>query len=134
MKKVLILEDSDERIQKFEFWLPAYLQERVQLYVATTVRKAQDLFREHKPFDLILLDHDLDGRVFVESSEFNTGARFARWLGDPTRTADIAPSQIIIHSMNSVGAENIRLELQRAQIPSQKVPYPILLDLLSSRK
>ena len=134
MKKVLLLEDSDERVRKLEFWLPTYLQERVQLYVAASVRKAQDLFREHKPFDLILLDHDLDGRVFVESSEFNTGARFARWLSDPARAEDIAPSQIIIHSMNPVGAENIRLELQLARVPSQKVPFPILLDLLSSRK
>ena len=133
MKKILILEDSDERVQKFEFWLPKYLQEHAQLYVASTVRKAQELFREHKPFDLILLDHDLDGRVFVESSEFNTGARFAKWLSDPARIVDIINTQIIIHSMNPAGSENMRQEFQLAKIPAQKVPYPILLDLLSKK-
>lgn len=63
-------------------------------------------------FDIVFLDHDLGGEVFVKSGE-NTGFEVAVWLSENT---DRQPSRIIIHSLNPVGAVNMKSKLSSAEV------------------
>ena len=100
--KILLLEDNDERIQQFKDWIPS-------LDIAITAEEAINLLKANK-YDLIFLDHDLGGKVFVDSSEFNTGYTVARYM----RENLILSGMVIVHSHNVVGAANIKAVLPHA--------------------
>lgn len=111
-RKILILEDNHDRINTFKEKFKkddVYFFDNVQEAI-----KAYDLFA---PFDVIFLDHDLDNEIYVPSGDPNTGYQFAKFL----ETKESLP-QIIIHSMNVVGAKNIKNILPDAEI----VPFPVL--------
>ena len=63
------------------------------------------------PFDLLLLDHDLGGRMFVDSNEEDTGAAFVRRLPDAPEN----PPDVVIHSYNADGAQNMLATLREKQ-------------------
>jgi len=104
--KILILEDSADRIKTFKKNLNKY-----DLYFFDRVSDAINAVELMGPFDVIFLDHDLDGNIFVDSNEENTGYQFAKYLA----TKDIK-AQIIIHSLNPVGAANMKDVLPEAEI------------------
>ena len=57
---------------------------------------------------MIFLDHDLGGRVYVESADHNTGWQVARYI----KRKNIKYYNAITHSLNSVGAKHIQEELE----------------------
>jgi CheY-like chemotaxis protein len=121
MKKIFILEDNDSRVEFFKWYFknPDY-----EVSYAKDVDEAKGLFTINQPFDIILLDHDLGDEVYVDSEEDNTGYQFAKFI----ITKDISRSFVIIHSLNPVGADNMK-----GLIPSaMKIPFPILCKGLSS--
>ena len=125
MKTFFILEDREERIKIFMELLERRFGENYKIYTSDNVEKAKEIFANNYPFDTIFLDHDLDGRVYVDSKEKNTGYSFACWMEENYRKS-INKQQIIIHSMNTVGADNIRNILQNAEI----IPFNILVQVL----
>ena len=112
--KVLILEDDPNRIGIFKKKLKEH-----DLYFAISVKEAKDMTINFGPFDYFFLDHDLDGQIFVDSNEENTGYRFAQFLAESKATGEV-----IVHSMNPAGAQNIKGVLPQAQI----VPFPYLFS------
>lgn len=99
--KILILEDNPERIKKFRrMFLPAD-----ELFIHTDVESAISQLKSESDFNLLLLDHDLGGEIFVDSSLENTGSGFCRRfcaMENYSRNLDI-----IVHSMNPAGARNM---------------------------
>ena len=70
--------------------------------VITWVDTAEECIEELKNdiFDIIFLDHDLGGEVFVDYRETNTGSEVSRWIYEnPINDNTI----VIIHSFNPVG-------------------------------
>ena len=65
-----------------------------------------------KPWDIVFLDHDLGGQVFVPSSHPNTGYAVAKYMEENS----VEAKQIIIHSMNPAGASNMKTVLPSAII------------------
>lgn len=126
MKKFFILEDSEERIAFFKQSLGKRFGGDCEIFISDNVEKAKALFADHWPYDTIFLDHDLDDRVYVDSKEQNTGYRFACWMEENYRNS-INNKQIIIHSMNEVGAENIKAVLKEAEIIPFNVLYYVLI-------
>ena len=112
--KVLILEDDPNRIKTFKNKLKEH-----DLYFFTNVSDAKDAVAAFGPFDYYFLDHDLDGQIFVDSKEMNTGYRFAEFLAESNVTGEI-----VVHSMNPAGAQNIKGVLPQAQL----VPFPYLFS------
>lgn len=111
--KVLILEDNDEyRIPFFKNVLNKH-----ELFITGSIEEAKKIYNENQPFDWIFLDHDLDHRVFVDSEEKNTGYQFAKFLKEVNTKA-----QIVIHTENPAGSQNMFAILPQAQI----VPFPQL--------
>lgn len=110
MKKILFLDDDPARWGIFS---------RLLIGTANTVvwaETSKDAIRHlsSNDFDVVLLDHDLGGRIFVESGP-GTGYEVARWL---EMHPDKIPEKVIIHSLNPDGAQNINNVLPNAvQIP-----------------
>lgn len=115
-RKILILEDSQARINTFKEKF-----KKDDVYYFDNVAEAIEAFELLGPFDILLLDHDLDGLIFVPSDNKNTGYQFARFLAQKD-----VKSQIIIHSMNPIGAKNMKALLPQADV----LPFPKLARII----
>ena len=67
---------------------------------------------QNENWDCVFLDHDLGGRVYVQSGK-NTGYEVAQWLSNHPEKQ---PERIIIHSFNPVGAKNMQSLLPKSEL------------------
>jgi CheY-like chemotaxis protein len=83
----------------------------------TCVEYVPDCIREienSEPFDIIFLDHDLGGKIYVPSGPC-TGYEVAQWLkGHPEKM----PGKVILHTCNENGAAYMMEELPEALLLS----------------
>ena len=110
--KILLLEDDLNRIREFEKRVNE-LNERntfkthsnpvTLIHTETAIECIRLLKTEH--FNLILLDHDLGGKVFVDTNREDTGSEVARWISNNLQSVKGVP--IITHTQNPAGAKNI---------------------------
>lgn len=107
--KVLILEDSPERIKVFSRKLIGH-----QVFITDQAKEAISLIKDHA-FDIIYLDHDLDGMTFVDWNTYdNTGMKFVKYLEDIQSLeyySYLKKIPIIIHSHNFEAANAMRMRL-----------------------
>ena len=104
--RILVLDDDKNRHRAFQQALIGSIIEQ-----AYTADEAIQKLKDH-PWDVFFCDHDLGGKVMVASGK-GTGYEVAKWLRDnPHRM----PKQIIIHSFNPIGAQNMKTMLPSAQI------------------
>ena len=109
--KILILEDSGERIFEFKKRLSSH-----EVIYTMDTKECISLLKSNS-YDYICLDHDLS-TVFEQPGE-DTGYEVARWIAEnPER----APRHILIHTMNNVGASAMMLVLGRAGIRASYIP------------
>ena len=117
--KILVLDDSEKRLNIFK----KNIEEKLELLNSTdyvkTAQEAIECLKKNLDYDYIFLDHDLEGRIFVPSSYHNTGYTVAKFISE---NDDIKINQIITHSMNPQGAQNIKTILPRAEI----IPFNLL--------
>ena len=109
--KILILEDSGERI--FEF------KKRLMSHDVTYTEDTKECIRllKEQDWDYICLDHDM-GKVFEKPGE-GTGYEVAEWIA---RHPDRKPRRILLHTMNNVGAAAMMMVLGRAEIRATYIP------------
>lgn len=119
--RIFILEDNSERNAFFRRVLPVkFPSASIEMYEdAESAIKALDKDRH---YDIILLDHDLGGKVFVKSSDPNTGYQVAKHI----KENNISYGQCITHTQNPAGGENIASLLK-----CQRIPFPNLARLLN---
>ena len=106
--KILILDDDKSRHEQFA--------SNFKQHELTHVYHVQDAIKRlgSRIYDAVFLDHDLAGMSDVESGgKEPTGYDVAVWLSE---NPDHRPEQVYIHSMNPVGAENIRKLLPRSKV------------------
>jgi len=111
--RILILEDTDERIVQFKRKL---IGKQV-----TFTKKADEcikLLTEEPTFDYIFLDHDLS--VEFSRPGKGTGYEVADWIAsNPSK----APRHILIHSLNNIGAAAMMKRLGDADIRASYIPF-----------
>lgn len=119
--KIFILEDDENRLEVLQREIPKIFPGSEILY-ARTAKEAKEILSKHKVFDIITLDHDLGGLVFVNSLDENTGYRVAQFI----KQNDIQARTFICHSHNPAGAENILSALPECK----RVPFFSLVSYL----
>lgn len=100
-----MLEDDPRRIEIFRKALARHAVSYVE-----TARACIELLETEK-FDVVFLDHDLGGEVYVDRNNTNTGSEVVRWL--KLHIEDLDPC-FIIHSHNTDEAMNMEFDLKRA--------------------
>ena len=118
--RIFLLEDSPYRIAVFKQKAIGHV-----LDIAKTVEEAK-IFLSLSRYDLMFLDHDLGGEVFVESGP-GTGYEVAQYLAaelNVTSNSDSplrhnASTPIVVHSCNPGGAKAIKDILPSAKT----IPY-----------
>lgn len=114
--KILILDDYQKR---HDIFTRKYIG-----HILTHVFTAQEAINALKTtkFDLIQLDHDLEGFYEYNFSHENSGstvAEFIRLHLDPK----YYPTQIIIHSWNTEGADFMLKAIKEVNIPVEYIPF-----------
>jgi CheY-like chemotaxis protein len=111
--KILIVEDSDERIHKFRSWLP-------DAVITRTEQEATALLRKER-FDLIFLDHDL-GTAYAYESFAGAPKQVLKDCGNGLGVAKILfslghdGSRVVVHSHNPPGARDIQRLLPKCRL------------------
>lgn len=128
MKKIFLLEDDPSRVN---FIRNALVGVDAELTHAWDVERG--LAKWDGPYDVVLLDHDLGGEIFVDSANDNTGCGFARRLPDGAIGEE---TTVWVHSYNPDGAREIgRILRERFPFLVQLTIYPFgprLLGWLST--
>jgi CheY-like chemotaxis protein len=112
--RIFVLEDSDYRINYFK---SLFNKEGIILEIANTVEEGKKLLSTQKSWDVIFLDHDLEGEIYVDSNYHNTGYQLAKYIRQY-----IEYDRVILHTMNTVGAANMKAVLEDAEI----IPFGML--------
>mgnify|MGYP000892655655 CR=1 FL=1 len=94
--KAFVLEDDPERIKQFKKRFAEKNWEYVIVSDVVSAIKALSTIT----FNILFLDHDLGGEVYVDILNSNTGSELARWISDNGVKGDPV---VIIHSLNTVG-------------------------------
>lgn len=115
---VFFLEDNQMRYVHFHKWIETKL-ENPEIVSATDAADAINILKDRRHFDIMFLDHDLGGKVFVDSKDENTGYQVAKFIKRNGNTFH----QMIIHSQNPAGAQNINHLFPQAL----QVPFPELM-------
>jgi CheY-like chemotaxis protein len=116
---IFVLDDDIKRIEWFQEIFPN------QLEYARSVAEALPKLRSN-PYDIVFLDHDLA----VGSSPAVDGIALADTLA---KEGIQTSTPIIVHSMNPIGADNIRRALSRTHNVTI-VPYSVLKIRLEERR
>lgn len=105
--KIFILEDDWTRMAAFREAFVGH-----EIVHAKTVQEGIKLW-EQKPFDVVLLDHDLEMLGTVEAY-FNAenGADFVHFLCDPIGFEDMREALFVVHSWNPDGAIHMETMLK----------------------
>lgn len=101
--KILLLEDDLNRVREFEKRVSELNENSLLVHTKTAIDCINKLKTDK--FELILLDHDLGGEIYVDSNREDTGSEVARWISNNRQSVNGAI--IITHSYNIVGAKNI---------------------------
>ena len=109
--RILILEDSAERIFEFKKRLMAH-----EVIYTMDTKECINLLKTQK-WDYICLDHDLSN--VMEKPGEGTGYEVAQWIAEHPKRS---PRRILIHSMNNVGAAAMMMVLGRADIRATYIP------------
>lgn len=107
--RVLILEDSESRIKRFRSNIPSAI-------IVETAQECIDKLKEGD-WELLFLDHDLGGEVYVDEQNTNTGSEVARWIENNQPKI----GKIIIHSLNHDAALNMLSKL--SGYDAEKIGY-----------
>lgn len=109
--KVLFLDDMQVRIDSFKQKCPD----------AVIVEDAESCIQELKEnkYDMVFLDHDLGGEIYVDEKEKNTGSEVVRFI----LKEKIEIPQIVVHSHNPDASKNMHKDLKNAGYEVHLIPF-----------
>jgi CheY-like chemotaxis protein len=112
MKSILFLDDCQTRRRWAAENIHEPLVERhdIRMTLVATAADAIAALSAGPAYDLVYLDHDLDGQAWANPNGENTGSEVVRWilLNKP------AIGKVIVHSMNTPAGNRMAKWLKRA--------------------
>lgn len=116
MKRVLFLDDSKERIADV---MKMHNPQAEELFIANTAMQAIEHLNSGVKWDLVMLDHDLDGPYIQSSDDLNCGMAVVRWIVERKPKID----KIMVHSWNIEAGKEMNLKLLDAGYDSIYSPF-----------
>ena len=118
--KIFLLDDEARKGRKgFLSVLPAE-----ELIVATSRDEGVETYPRLQPYDLLLLDHDLEGYYEKRAEYPNTGMSFVKWFVDAHPFDAAANNPLIIcHSWNPDGAVNMLSLLRERGFRTMRIEF-----------
>jgi CheY-like chemotaxis protein len=121
---ILILEDNKNRNIIFRRNLIGHA-----VTITDDVRELKNHLLSQE-WDVLFLDHDLGGEVYVDSGREDTGCEAARWLhNNPNRVPEI----IFIHSLNENGSKEIK-KLVPSAVYSPGIWVDLDIDIIGNHE
>jgi hypothetical protein len=108
MKHTLILDDDLQRWDTLSQYAELYGYPKMGQVLVPDVETAKIEILKVDNWDLMLLDHDLGGEVYVASTKPNTGYQLTKFM----KLHKVRFDRCIIHTMNSAGAEMMLNEIR----------------------
>lgn len=111
--RILLLEDDYNRVEHFRKRIDELNESNNVEVELVHVETAENCIKEFEKvkdtptekFNIVLLDHDLGGDIYVDTDNKNTGSEVARWISENSdKTNDVF---VITHTFNPAGAKNI---------------------------
>jgi CheY-like chemotaxis protein len=120
MIETFVLEDNPDRVEEFKKNWSKY----ANFTFSKSYYEALEKFDFTKRYDILLLDHDLGGRVMISSNDENSGGNFVNYIKD-YQYKDI---DVIIHSHNPLGSNTMKNRLDKAGFSHVKlIPFGTLM-------
>jgi len=118
--RLLLIEDSQHRIDKIRSWLP----EDCLLVVASSAGKAIGILQRDRGYvyGAVMLDHDLNEQALTEADLSLSGSDLVETL--VTHLSRDVP--ILVHSMNATRAPLVVQRLNRARFEVTRLPFEML--------
>lgn len=111
MERILFLDDNLARCRWAERQYPG-------CRVTHTSEETIDALKAGR-FDLVFLDHDLGGEVYVDSGRADCGMEVVRWIvGDRPEIG-----RLVVHSMNTPAGHAMTRSLREAGYAARYVPF-----------
>jgi hypothetical protein len=119
---IIILEDDDNRIKKFVALFPSAqivktAKECIDILDRQVARQAMSF--SNKICDLLMLDHDLSGEIYVDPNSENTGSEVVRWIEKYKPYIN----EIIVHSYNHPAAMVMTETLISCGYDAKRIPF-----------
>lgn len=105
---VLILDDDTRRHRVLEKYARGELGDDIQVTIVETADEAIAALSTGDVWEFLMLDHDLGGRVYVDSDDPNTGFQVAKYI----RENKVSFQRCIIHTLNDEAAHNMASALE----------------------
>lgn len=109
---ILFLDDNTERLASAERFISKVMSvpKESEIGLTTTANDTIDAIQTYVP-QILFLDHDLGGEVYVDSGREDCGMEVVRWLvGNFQENIKV----IIVHSWNTVAGEEMVKKLRDA--------------------
>jgi len=120
---ILFLDDSLDRISIFKQHFPSTV-------VATTAKDCIERLKDPIEWSVVLLDHDLNDEIFVDSDRKDCGMEVVRWI---CKEKPIL-GKIIIHTHNYIASLLMFNTLSKASYDVQMIPFDQLLEKINKYK
>lgn len=106
----------------------AVFNDRLRTHDVTHVDTAADAIQQLKKneFELVFLDHDLGGEMFVSTADTNTGSEVVRWMVSPEYEKH--SPVVIVHSHNEPAAVSMEHALAYAGLEVHRIDFRTLVS------
>lgn len=118
---IYILEDDPNRVSWFQDNLDDF---RHTDTASGFIAMLSDAHTMNETIDVLFLDHDLGGDVYVSSDEPNTGMEIVRFLENKKSVPKI--NKIVCHSLNSPARANMVERLTNLGYLTLNIPFILL--------
>jgi CheY-like chemotaxis protein len=113
---ILFLDDDEQRIAAF--------QKRItDAKIARTAKEMIDLLTANEIVDLLFLDHDLGGEIYVKSDREDCGMEVVRWIVANKPKL----GSVFVHSHNEPAAIEMVAKLMDAGYSANWMPFSSLI-------
>lgn len=116
---ILFLDDDNERIRQFRGKIPGAV-------VVKTAEQAIKALAKEDIWNIVFLDHDLEGETYVDSNRADCGMEVVRWI----IKEDAHIRNIIVHTQNPPAGEEMTRLLKDALFTTTYVPFGTLINNL----